>query len=136
MKRTIFGLFCATALVASTGCGNGSGLFPVHQNAGCGASACGDGSGGMGGGNGMAGGAGGMAGDGSGMAGAGMAGGGYGGNGACGDLAGCGHCDLPRGVGGCNVGAAGPATGAVAYPYYSNRGPRDFLVNNPPSIGP
>jgi hypothetical protein len=26
--------------------------------------------------------------------------------------------------------------GAVAYPYYTHRGPRDFLVNNPPSIGP
>ncbi|MEN6406316.1 MAG: hypothetical protein ABFC77_07585 [Thermoguttaceae bacterium] len=32
--------------------------------------------------------------------------------------------------------AAGPATGAVAYPYYTTRGPRDFLANNPPSIGP
>lgn len=29
----------------------------------------------------------------------------------------------------------GPA-GAVAYPYYTHRGPRDFLANNPPSIGP
>lgn len=26
--------------------------------------------------------------------------------------------------------------GAVAYPYYTNRGPRDFLQANPPSIGP
>ena len=25
---------------------------------------------------------------------------------------------------------------AVAYPYYTTRGPRDFLQNNPPSIGP
>ena len=23
----------------------------------------------------------------------------------------------------------------VGYPYYTHRGPRDFLVNNPPSIG-
>jgi len=23
----------------------------------------------------------------------------------------------------------------VAYPYYTLRGPRDFLVDNPPSIG-
>jgi hypothetical protein len=30
----------------------------------------------------------------------------------------------------------GPATGAVAYPYYTVRGPRDFLAKNPPSIGP
>ena len=30
----------------------------------------------------------------------------------------------------------GPPTGAVAYPYYTTRGPRDFLMANPPSIGP
>lgn len=29
----------------------------------------------------------------------------------------------------------GPQTGAVAYPYYTHRGPRDFLLDNPPSIG-
>jgi hypothetical protein len=34
------------------------------------------------------------------------------------------------------VGPAGPPTGAVAYPYYTTRGPRDFLAKNPPSIGP
>jgi len=33
------------------------------------------------------------------------------------------------------VGPQGPTTGAVAYPYYTTRGPRDFLVDNPPSIG-
>ena len=27
-------------------------------------------------------------------------------------------------------------TAQVAYPYYTNRGPRDFLATNPPSIGP
>lgn len=32
--------------------------------------------------------------------------------------------------------AAGPPTGAVTYPYYTNRGPRDFLAKNPRSIGP
>jgi hypothetical protein len=32
-------------------------------------------------------------------------------------------------------GAGAPPTGQVAYPYYTNRGPRDFLQNNPPSIG-
>jgi hypothetical protein len=26
--------------------------------------------------------------------------------------------------------------GAVAYPYYTVRGPRDFLMKNPPTIGP
>jgi hypothetical protein len=34
------------------------------------------------------------------------------------------------------IGPAGPPTGAVAYPYYTTRGPRDFLAKNPPSIGP
>jgi hypothetical protein len=33
-------------------------------------------------------------------------------------------------------GPPGPLTGAVAYPYYSLRGPRDFLARNPASIGP
>ena len=32
--------------------------------------------------------------------------------------------------------APGPATGAITYPYYTLRGPRDFLAKNPPSIGP
>ncbi|MGB7324273.1 MAG: hypothetical protein WBD31_05340 [Rubripirellula sp.] len=30
---------------------------------------------------------------------------------------------------------AGPPTGQVAYPYYSVRGPRDFFMDNPPTIG-
>jgi hypothetical protein len=30
----------------------------------------------------------------------------------------------------------GPPTGAVAYPYYTLRGPRDFLASKPASIGP
>jgi hypothetical protein len=30
----------------------------------------------------------------------------------------------------------GPPVGAVTYPYYTIRGPRDFLLNNPPTIGP
>jgi len=29
----------------------------------------------------------------------------------------------------------GPPTGTVAYPYYTHRGPRDFLLDNPPTIG-
>ena len=33
-------------------------------------------------------------------------------------------------------GAPGPLTGAVAYPYYTLRGPRDFLARDPASIGP
>jgi hypothetical protein len=30
----------------------------------------------------------------------------------------------------------GPPTGQTAYPYYTLRGPRDYLLGNPPSIGP
>jgi hypothetical protein len=30
----------------------------------------------------------------------------------------------------------GPPTAQTAYPYYTLRGPRDFLLGNPPSIGP
>ena len=30
---------------------------------------------------------------------------------------------------------AGPPSAQTAYPYYSVRGPRDFLLNNPPTIG-
>ena len=29
----------------------------------------------------------------------------------------------------------GPPSAQVAYPYYTTRGPRDFLINNPPSVG-
>ena len=31
--------------------------------------------------------------------------------------------------------AMGPAQGSITYPYYTTRGPRDFLNPNPPSIG-
>jgi hypothetical protein len=30
---------------------------------------------------------------------------------------------------------AGPPAPTYGYPYYTTRGPRDFLVDNPPSIG-
>jgi hypothetical protein len=33
------------------------------------------------------------------------------------------------------IGPQGPSTAQVGYPYYTVRGPRDFLMNNPPSIG-
>ena len=40
--------------------------------------------------------------------------------------------------GGCYHGPIdqGPPTGAVSYPYYTTRGPRDFLAKNPGTIGP
>lgn len=33
------------------------------------------------------------------------------------------------------VGPPGPPTAQIGYPYYTLRGPRDFLLDNPPSIG-
>lgn len=33
-------------------------------------------------------------------------------------------------------GPAGPPSAAITYPYYTTRGPRDFLLKNPPPIGP
>ncbi len=76
-----------------------------------------------------------------------------------GNYAGGGCCDSGCGGGGCGCGGGGmgpgsyaarpprnsagqPAfddgspSGQVAYPYYTNRGPRDFLARNPQSIGP
>ena len=44
---------------------------------------------------------------------------------------GLGHHGAPTG----QYGPAGPPTAGVAYPYYTTRGPRDFLLDNPPSIG-
>jgi hypothetical protein len=46
------------------------------------------------------------------------------------------RCRQPRGRRGeaCAVGS--DPTAQVAYPYYTTRGPRDFLAKNPPSIGP
>jgi hypothetical protein len=49
----------------------------------------------------------------------------------------CGHCPCCCGRGQQDAGAGGPpAVGTVTYPYYTVRGPRDFLAKNPPSIGP
>jgi hypothetical protein len=36
---------------------------------------------------------------------------------------------------GMGAGYGGPPSAHVGYPYYTTRGPRDFLINNPPSIG-
>ena len=38
------------------------------------------------------------------------------------------HANAQRGM-------AGPPTAAYRYPYYTTRGPRDFLMGNPPTIG-
>jgi len=49
--------------------------------------------------------------------------------GGCGGL-GCGLCCGREAI------TPGPPTGAITYPYYSNRAPRDFLVRNPRPLGP
>ena len=55
----------------------------------------------------------------------------------------CGPCGGGESPCGCGRGSdrnyafnPGPPVGQVAYPYYTTRGPRDFLQCNPPSIGP
>lgn len=53
----------------------------------------------------------------------------------CCDSAACRGCG-GRGCGMCQRQAAPPAPATVAYPYYTLRGPRDFLARNPQSIGP
>ena len=50
----------------------------------------------------------------------------------------CRRCGTAR-RGGCDCEEAfdpGPPTGAVTYPYYTVRGPRDFLAQYPRPIGP
>lgn len=54
----------------------------------------------------------------------------------------CGCCGAPAPSCCCNSGdqnynfMPGPPVGQTAYPYYTLRGPRDFLRNNPPKLGP
>jgi hypothetical protein len=61
-------------------------------------------------------------------------------DGSCGDGS-CGDCGLMarmRGLHGGGADAAamgGPPTPQYTYPYYTTRGPRDFLLDNPPTIG-
>ncbi|MBX7075318.1 MAG: hypothetical protein K1X71_19425 [Pirellulales bacterium] len=53
---------------------------------------------------------------------------------------GCSDCARRHGGGGESYagpqGPPGPPVGQVAYPYYTTRGPRDFLARNPGDIGP
>lgn len=78
------------------------------------------------------------------------------GSGQCAPACGCDDCSSVKGGrlrgfissicpakysgGGCIGGGRGQAghnlMAPIAYPYYSLRGPRDFLAKNPPSIGP
>jgi hypothetical protein len=127
MRRAFLLLIGSLLLSAGTGCGICDQMFAFHKPYGggdCGCNSCGCGAGGCP-----------TCGDGAGDPGD---GGGYAGGGHHGYPNGGypPHDMLPRGAGGEYLGQGGPPTGGVAYPYYTTRGPRDFLVNNPPSIGP
>lgn len=138
---------CGTCSDCNGGGAIGMGRGQMGGGMGCGPEGCGLGSGMAG--RGMIGG---------GMAGRGMVGGGRGRGMLTGGFAragaACQSCGLLGGHGGlrCNQapytpesmgpggpdvynGPAGPETGHVRYPYYTNRAPRDFLMANPPSIG-
>jgi len=135
MTRALFAIMAAACLAASTGCCTMDRLF----SGGCGPTwneGCGGGCDSCGGGGCDSCGGGHMGGH---MGGCDTCGhGGHGGRLGHGKLLGhhgCRGCGND-GNGYADVGPAGPPTGAVTYPYYTNRGPRDFLVNNPPSIGP
>jgi hypothetical protein len=54
------------------------------------------------------------------------------GHGGCGGGAACNDC----GSGGMASNGSGVGQGMVTYPYYTNRGPRDFLACKPGDIGP
>jgi hypothetical protein len=74
----------------------------------------------------------------------------YGGDYDCSPYANCGGCGGCGGCGCCAPGpgcccasgdhrynfAPGPPVAQTAYPYYTVRGPRDFLQNNPQPLGP
>ncbi|MCA9191588.1 MAG: hypothetical protein KDB03_07495 [Planctomycetales bacterium] len=46
-----------------------------------------------------------------------------------------GGTDYQRLLGGNQAHAGSGQAAQVAYPYYTTRGPRDFLLNDPPTIG-
>ena len=62
--------------------------------------------------------------------------------GVCGNGYCCGVCGQPAPSCCCNSGDQnynfnpGPPVAQTAYPYYTVRGPRDFLLDNPPPLGP
>ncbi len=124
MRRALLVLLGTIALTVNSGCGIGDRMFSFHRpwGGGCGCNEggcanCGDGGCGNGGcANGNCGNGGcaacGNGGDGSGDP-----------NGYANDGRRPPHDMLPRGAGGTYLGQQGPPTGAVAYPYYTTRGP-------------
>ena len=127
MKQIFFALVAITIIAGTNGCANrklgkrgcGPGCDGGCNECGLDASACGDL----------------MDVHGKALKAWGMEGGGCGPN--CGPDCGCG---LKRGPGIGQArnfyGPAGPPTAAITYPYYTTRGPRDFLLDSPRSIGP
>ena len=106
MKRMMFALLIATMVGTSSGCCILDRLFCRP----CAGGACGAGGGGGHGGGGCS---------------------------TCGPILGHGrHAGGGHGGGGGEDMYAGQGMGATAYPYYTTRGPRDFLAKNPRSIGP
>ncbi|MBX7165323.1 MAG: hypothetical protein K1X74_03150 [Pirellulales bacterium] len=134
MKRAILAAFLMAVVSSSTGCCLLDAIF------------CGGGCWGCGGCGGCGGGCGGCydegysCDDGCGCdGGCGGGGGYYGGGGGGGGCATCGYAQHgPRMMAnGPEYGyAQGPPSAGVTYPYYTNRGPRDFLAQRPRSIGP
>jgi hypothetical protein len=134
MRRTFLALAVSMVLAAFSGCASNC----CCQGGACQSGGChlapGAGYGGQGGG---------FGGQGGGYAGQ---GGGYDGQGVCqngcpnGGLGGCLHCGMlgHRGAGDSADGGGGGGSnaGTVSYPYYTLRGPRDFLETHPQSIGP
>ena len=140
MKQAIFGLVAVVVMASSTGCCCFDKLFC------CGSRGCGyghEGPGSCGGGGCSSCGGGGVDG---GCADCGMASNEYDGAPGAGGMARNGgrhHVDgghpmvqQRRNAGGEHQFQSGPPTGGVSYPYYTNRGPRDFLAKNPRGIGP
>lgn len=63
-------------------------------------------------------------------------GGGYGGGGGCSSCGYAAHGPQQMANGPEYGYAQGPPSAGVTYPYYTNRGPRDFLAARPRNIGP
>lgn len=127
MKRAIFAMLALLVVASSTGCCCFDRVLcrPWGCRGGCGG-CCDSGC------------------DSGGCDSGGYAGGDYdGGGGGCSSCgmahhgaAGAGQYAHTRNDGGMRQYDPGPRSPQVAYPYYTTRGPRDFLARNPQSIGP
>jgi hypothetical protein len=140
MRSAMFALLAVTAIASSSGCcclerwwckpwGCQGGCGGGCDSCGGGCDSCGAGNGGYVGYEGEGGGGGGC--------GCGAHGGGGGGDVyAGGKVQPHPHAHYARNDGGQQFFDSGPAVPSVTYPYYTNRGPRDYLAKNPRGIGP